>query len=239
MCTVTVVRPLASKQKKLIVTMNRDERRDRLPEIALDLYQEKFLYPVDSEAQGTWCGANQFGLSLCLLNRYDEIAYEPSKSRGLLIPSLLACETLEQLKLEIVDIDLSVYAPFTLFVNNIDHGELLHWDGKTFIVEKPFGQTHTHFSSSSWNAKRVLPWREREFTRWAEQGASNNKQGMPTYNLLQPKGEEAFAPFVSRDNAYTKSITQFIINDESVEGRYWPEEALPKGDFVQQTIQRL
>jgi Transport and Golgi organisation 2 len=53
---------------------NRDERHTRRRAQAPALQRRQgvqFIAPIDGERGGSWIGVNQFGLTFCLLNRYD------------------------------------------------------------------------------------------------------------------------------------------------------------------------
>lgn len=70
MCTVTVHR----SANRLLVTMNRDEARDRAPEVPPAIHHNdvNWLAPSDSARGGTWIGVNDRGVVACLLNGYVE-----------------------------------------------------------------------------------------------------------------------------------------------------------------------
>jgi hypothetical protein len=68
MCTVAFV-PLG--EHGYLLGHNRDERRDRPRGVAPTvqvLSGRTFLAPLDPEGQGTWIGAHQDGLAICVLN---------------------------------------------------------------------------------------------------------------------------------------------------------------------------
>lgn len=247
MCTVTVYRPALATAKhtlsadlpQLVVTMNRDERRDRQAEVPPQRYdhqQSLRLYPLDSDANGTWFGVNQLGICLSLLNRYDSIDYTASKSRGLIIPDLLLLDSVQTIKAALLDMALGQFSPFTLFINTAYDSAVAQWDGRNLAINKPMVGAYMHISSSSWQSDDVLPWRKSLFETWVEQGAEHNAQGMPSYNLMQPEGWAKYAPRVSRENAYTKSITQYAIYAKQVQAKYWSEQVLPNGTSQDATM---
>src|SRR5687768_12141538 len=74
---------------------NRDERHTRKPARPPRVHERsdvRFIAPIDGDHGGSWIGVNQFGLSLCLLNRYqdgEQSATGSNKSRGLLLAGLM------------------------------------------------------------------------------------------------------------------------------------------------------
>src|SRR3982751_1081178 len=70
MCTVSWIRTREGYQ----LLCNRDERHTRRPAQAPTVREDQgvqFIAPIDGDEGGSWIGVNQFGLTLCLLNRYD------------------------------------------------------------------------------------------------------------------------------------------------------------------------
>lgn len=73
MCTITWL----TRDNGYELFFNRDELRSRQRAAPPQLHQDskiRYLAPIDSDAGGTWISANQFGLSLCLLNNYGAAA---------------------------------------------------------------------------------------------------------------------------------------------------------------------
>src|SRR5882724_8716006 len=74
---------------------NRDELHTRKPALPPRVHERsdvRFIAPIDGDLGGSWIGVNEFGLSLCLLNRYqdgEQSATESKKSRGLLLAGLM------------------------------------------------------------------------------------------------------------------------------------------------------
>ena len=44
-----------------------------------DVRGVSFVAPIDGDHGGSWIGVNQFGLTLCLLNRYDDLNADPKQ----------------------------------------------------------------------------------------------------------------------------------------------------------------
>jgi hypothetical protein len=118
MCTVTVVRV----GDLLRVVSNRDEMRSRPPAHAPRIVRagaQHALMPHDPQGGGTWIAVNSSGLVFVLLNLYDEPASgrsASSPSRGLIIPSLVDCESLSEIAKRVDVLGEPGFAPCRLIV---------------------------------------------------------------------------------------------------------------------------
>lgn len=102
------------------VFFNRDEQKGRAlaqpPKYFNDL-GIKYLMPVDPVGGGSWIAMNQAGLSLCLLNYYQQQpAGKDLISRGLLVKSLVSHTSLTKIRYALNKLPLQRYAAFTLLV---------------------------------------------------------------------------------------------------------------------------
>jgi len=200
MCTVTIFK----SGDKTILTMNRDEARDRPKETPPNVHGNMF-FPVDTQAGGTWIGANKKGDFYCLLNRYDSGAPAPKFSRGLIIPKLL--------KESDAKITESDYSPFTLvsFVDGLL--SVKQWDGNianiTHEKDYPF-----FITSTSYEANSVKPYRKKLFETFLPKKADTPEQIL-AFHMAQEQGMEDHAINVSRIHSRTTSITQIIISASS------------------------
>lgn len=109
----------------LRVVCNRDEKRTRaeaLPPIRRTFGDRTGVLPIDPLSRGTWIGMNDAGLVLCLLNatirneRNDATATRTGllRSRGEIIPSLLACESVREAIDQAARLDAHQFPPFRL-----------------------------------------------------------------------------------------------------------------------------
>jgi hypothetical protein len=134
MCTVSWLREPAGYQ----VFFNRDELRTRapgLPPEAGSLRGVRFVAPRDGDHLGTWIGANELGLTLGLLNRYEESpgvdAGGPTVSRGHLVSGLLDAPHRDGVRDRLDAFHLGRFRPFTLVVFAPGApAHLLGWDGR-------------------------------------------------------------------------------------------------------------
>jgi len=113
MCTLTIL-PTADGFR---LGFNRDESRTRPPALPPELRQfgtRQALLPIDPVSGGTWIGVNNSGLVLALMNVYSTQASARTfpKSRGMLIPALLACATLQEARMQALDQPFDEIGPF-------------------------------------------------------------------------------------------------------------------------------
>lgn len=122
------------------VFFNRDEQKSRsiaLPPEINKINQINCLMPIDPDGRGSWIATNEYGLSLCLLNFYQNGWTKSSlKSRGLLVKELSCLCTIDDVIEMLNLLDMSCYAPFSLLLFSSDltltSGQIINfqWDGK-------------------------------------------------------------------------------------------------------------
>ena len=132
MCTVSWLRSADG----YVLFCNRDERLTRQPAQGPELRTSRgvsFVAPVDGDHGGSWIGVNEFGLTLCLLNRYGLSAPDPGRtytSRGLLLTDLLVAEAPQHLEARLGKVSLDSFQPFTLLAVHPNKAALIiEWTG--------------------------------------------------------------------------------------------------------------
>lgn len=115
MCTVTLVRT----GDLLRLACNRDELRHRPyahPPFITRAGTQHVLTPQDPQGGGTWIAANSAGLVFALLNaqRNTPASSAALLTRGLVIPSLFDCESLDEAAARVGAMPLERFAPFRL-----------------------------------------------------------------------------------------------------------------------------
>jgi hypothetical protein len=123
------------------VFFNRDEQKGRALAYSPKYFNDqgiKYLMPVDPVGGGSWIAMNQAGLSVCLLNYYqDKPTGKDLISRGLLVKSLVSYTSLAKIRHVLQTLSLCRYAAFTLLVfpsHLTAHSGAVYavrWDGKT------------------------------------------------------------------------------------------------------------
>jgi hypothetical protein len=138
MCTVSIV-PCGDGFR---LASNRDERRDR--PAATDPTRHRVgdrtaVFPVDPQGGGTWIGVNDCGLAATLLNRARDSRGRrravPARSRGLIIPPLLACASLVEALDLATAIDARQYELFRLVLVQPMAAAVLTSDGRRLALD--------------------------------------------------------------------------------------------------------
>jgi len=233
MCTVTVHRA----EHTLLVTMNRDESRERAPEVPPAPQRGgpgavPWIGPRDGERGGTWIGVNAYGVVACLLN--GNVPFEEclraveagAPSRGAIIPAALAQGGMDALLDWIAGgFDPSPYPAFMLVVASPASACIVKWWGKGSLEETPLPAPWALVSSTHWNIDYVLSRREAAFQAWCESGCPFTG-ALPAYHLLRSDDDSTWAPLMDRGFSSTRSITQVAVQSSppALTMRYGPVE---------------
>lgn len=114
MCTVTMLRAGGV----LRVVCNRDESRLRPqahPPFITRAERSLVLTPQDPQGRGTWIAVSDHGLVFALLNvNHDTPARPGATSRGLIIPRVWDCASLDEVPERIMDLPRDTFAPCRL-----------------------------------------------------------------------------------------------------------------------------
>lgn len=237
MCTVTI----HHGENRLLVTMNRDEMlargREKPPAVYSADDGPDWVAPIDSDAGGTWMGANDQGVVCCLLNAYlpedakGPLVQRSKLSRGLIIPEALKQGGYEQ----ITDwtrsaFDPAPYSAFWLLILSKDAGVRILWHKDHGLEEWPINGSWTMITSALFFMEEVREYREQKFAEWLEDEAPMAGH-LPSFHLIQEPGKEDWAPLVQRDWASTRSITQAVIgpDDRALEMRHWRHPTIHGG----------
>src|SRR6185295_10014910 len=167
MCTVSWLR----RSDGYLLLCNRDERHTRRPAVGPRLAERNgvsLLAPVDGDYGGSWIGVNQFGLTLCLLNRYGDGLTErsqPFTSRGLLLLELLDCARNPHVSERISSRDLNVFPPFTMVALAVEEpAMIIEWTGAECVVHAD-AESSMPLTSSSMKGLDVVGERKKQFQK--------------------------------------------------------------------------
>ena len=229
MCTVTVHQSATATQ----VTMNRDEMRDRGPELPPIVRRDDTLLwvtPVDSVSKGSWMGINTHGVVACLLNLYmpgdrTRTGNGGRASRGSIVPSILKLGSFDATCNWLTHhFDPSNHPSFSVVITTQGKGRAFSWiPGAASFTQDSIDEPWWMTTSSSWRTAEVLAWRQARFEAWREEGEPWIGW-LPRFHLLQPEGREEWAPLMQRETTCTRSITQASMDPsaQKVTLRYWP-----------------
>src|SRR5437762_7271440 len=113
MCTLSFI----PEANCYLVGMSRDEQISRsaaLPPERLPIAGGYAIYPRE-QSGGTWIAANSLGITLTLLNWYSAPAlYPKTRSRGEVIPRLIAAEDSATVHDQLTKLELHGTLPFRL-----------------------------------------------------------------------------------------------------------------------------
>jgi Transport and Golgi organisation 2 len=132
MCTVSVV-PNAGGFR---LVCNRDERYDRPPALTPEtqsIGERTATWPVDPSSGGTWIGVNDAGVAAAVLNRYTGptlLREESQTTRGRIVPSVLAADSLQSALTRAHALDATEFEPFLLVLAQHNRIALLAADGR-------------------------------------------------------------------------------------------------------------
>ena len=224
MCTVSWVHQEDGYQ----LLCNRDEKRSRAkaagPEVRIR-DGVRFIAPVDGQAGGTWIVANEYGISLCLLNgqssRTKRVGSE-FKSRGLLLPELLTAQSQLEALERAWKLDLSTFAPFTLAI--LEPGQrtgVMTWDGAEKLV-LPYAEPYMPLISSSFDPKGVEEKRRSEFQRQLRSAGRLNSAVLFNFHESHGLRPDAYSTCMHRPDAETVSFSWIKVTATNVEFFYSP-----------------
>ncbi|MFT4629296.1 MAG: hypothetical protein ACI9WC_000180 [Arenicella sp.] len=219
MCTMTWV----VKDGGYELFFNRDERvsrsRAELPSIQ-QVDDVQYLSPTDADAGGTWIAANQFGITVCLLNHYEFeqiVTYKQWTSRGEIVRSFATTKNLAVLEQQFLQLDLEDYRAFRMFVIDRDgNNRLCVWDGQRARIEDDVA---TPKSSSSVDAKHVKSLRKQLFSVLNLHDSNDSSQFI-NYHSSHVPSKSMDSVCMHREDANTVSFSHVKVSSESVEFAY-------------------
>ena len=173
MCTVSWVQQPGGYH----LMANRDEKRTRGRAFAPAIREcggVRYVAPIDADFGGTWIAANEFGVSVCLLNGdagTQDSFPAPQRSRGLLLRELAWETTGADCLLSLRQLDLSPYAPFVLLILEPDRPAILaEWNRERLTVDPAAAQMP--LTSSSFDSCGVRRFRLRRIRAPCQHGGT-------------------------------------------------------------------
>lgn len=251
MCTVTLF-PRNPNQRGgplLRVACNRDESRTRptaRPPELRTFGERRALLPIDPASDGTWLAVNDAGLVLAVLNSNPVPASEthsPSvrsarglRSRGVIIPGLLGCASIEAAALEATRLNLDQFPLFRLLIADARWVVELHSiEGSMLAVNRwPLSQPRMFTSSGLGDARVEGPRRQLFEQMLGDLGESAAMQDA-FHRHRWPETPE-ISVWMCRDEALTVSHTLVELREDSVAVAYSPVSEAGIGAAVVTTM---
>ncbi len=201
---------------------NRDELRTRKRALAPGPLTSpsgiEMLAPTDVDAGGTWIATNTTGLTVALLNRYQDSAdpttADSRRSRGLLVKDLADAANARQINERLRSDRVEIYAPFTLLVvTPEDRGTVIFWNGRQLSDPCPA----TAPLASSGHDPIGVPARRRKL--WAELPEIHRDACLSFHRSHAPR-QGATSPCMHRPEARSVSLTHVVVDDRRISMAY-------------------
>lgn len=224
MCTVTWLQEDGGYQ----VFCNRDENSSRAPALEPRVVRHegvRFVAPLDGDFGGTWIGANEFGVTVCLLNGPAITSgrnLEPRKSRGILVTGLLNAAGVAEVRQRIARLDLSPFAPFTLAA--FEPGQpasITAWDGEEAMILTN-GEPCLPLTSSSVDPGGVQSARREDLCRRIRDAGTRDARMFEAFHKSHGSGPSAYSTCMHRPGAETVSFSRLRVTKEGVRLFYMP-----------------
>ncbi len=234
MCTVSWLH----QGEGYAVLFNRDELRTRghaRPPRIEQRGATTLVLPRDSDAGGTWIGANSHGLTLALLNEYEPAPRPPLESRGMLVDALLDSRGIPEVEERLRQLDLVRYAPFRLLsFDAAGERASARWRAET-LEQRALTPADLPATSSSRDPRGAERHRRALFASQAE-GAG--LAGLERFHESHQPERGALSPCMHRDDAATVSFTRVVVAPESVELAYRAGPPCEGAELVALRIER-
>lgn len=204
---------------------NRDEQRTRKrgqpPRVMSIGGGRRAIMPIDPESDGTWIGVNDMGLAAVLLNANVETldrrpawrvrdgvaADEPRRSRGGIVPAILACDDLPHVEAWLDQFNPQLYPPFRLMACH--GGQLLQaWsDGTCLATSNRAWDSPIMLTSSGLGDAVVEPPRRGLFRQMFDCPPARWPEAQDAFHRHRFAGQPHLSVNMSRADARTVSLT--------------------------------
>lgn len=222
MCTLTIQRDAAMVR----VTMNRDERYERIETGLRQDDHTQMLFPEDGLSGGSWIGVNAEGVIVCLMNRYDSLPNVSLSSRGRIVIDALSLGGIKQVLSWLqCHFKPGAYNPFSLFVVSEHLTSRMDWTGEVWNEEYLPLKPWTMVTSSAEDWVAVADYREQQFSQWLSEGAEFVR-GVAGFHFQSDPMRMNQSVLMQRAQSHTKSITQIALAGEQVYVTYLPRSAV-------------
>ena len=240
MCTVSWFH----REDGYLLLFNRDELLSRKPASAPRIEKRNgvaFLTPLDGDHGGSWISVNQFGLTLCLLNRFDDSADPISRdyrSRGFLIRELIDCAELAVVGQRLDRMSLDHFRPFTLVSLLVGHpATVIEWTGLETRVESN-AEKLMPIASSSVREGNVVLQRRQQFRQMAFDRGGVDADLLLEYHRTHLPERGPASVCMHRSDARTVSMSIVTVTNKIIEFAYHPNSPCQPAKTAQLQIER-
>ncbi len=220
MCTVSVV-PTDGGCR---VVCNRDERRTRpiaRPPRQWPTGMSRATFPQDPASGGTWIGVNDNGLVVALLNRTSTsgVVHQAARSRGTIVPELLACASIDQALTAAEVLDSRAFEPFRLVVVQRATVAVINCDSACASIEVFPLVSPLMFTSSSLGDAIVEAPRHALFEQLVL-SSDDWLRGQFRFHRHQWLGRQGISILMARQDAATVSRTTIDVTSRRIDVGY-------------------
>jgi Transport and Golgi organisation 2 len=216
MCTLTVI----TRANGYLLAMNRDEKIARGAGTSPQAHESDgsiAVYPGDG-AGGTWIAANEYGITLALLNWNDVVPTAgKARSRGQLIPSLIGSRSTSELQTGFNVLNLNGILPFGLvgvFPSEMTMGE---WRWNSVQLEfRLHAWDSRHWFSSSLSDRQAEALRGSACHDTQREPDAGSAPWLRRLHRSHVGGPGPFSLCVHRDDVQTLSYTEVTCTPETV-----------------------
>ncbi len=218
MCTLTVI----TRNDIYLMAMNRDEKIARGPGLPPEIHaleDATAMYPTDGEG-GTWFAANEYGITLALLNWNDVDAYSidaKTRSRGRVIPALIDSRSLSDLHKVFGVSNFVGMMPFRLVGVFPAEQEIWEWGWDSAQLECQVHEWELrHWFSSSLSDERAESLRGAACRRARNESDAGSVRWLRRLQASHVGGPGPFSLCVHREDVRTLSYTEVMVQSGSV-----------------------
>ena len=203
---------------------NRDERIARTPALS-PAWQttgvRSMLAPIDTEGGGTWIGVNDAGIVAVLLNRSISLQRPGMRTRGDIVPRLLAADTLQRLVEGARGIDPFAFNPFRAVALHGRGLVIAASDGARLTIDTWMLDAARMFTSSSLGDDEAERRRAPLFATLVER-ARDPLRGQRAFHDHRWRACPAFSVRMARGDARTVSRSVIDLRSDRVTFTYEP-----------------
>jgi hypothetical protein len=183
----------------------------------------RFLAPIDVDFGGTWIAANEFGVSVCLLNgeaKSHRAADSHHRSRGQIVLDLASAKSLQEVQARFWQYDVSAYESFTLAVLERGRREVvMEWDGtKKRLL--PIGESYLPLVASSFDPVAVRNERRGQLAQMVQRSGALDPAVLLMFHQSHLPERGPDSPCMHRADAETVSFSWVTVTDSEVSFYY-------------------
>ena len=218
MCTVTWVR----EEQGYHLLCNRDERFTRTRALPPQVHERdgiRYLAPVDGDFGGTWIAVNEYGVTLCLLNGHGPAG---RRSRGWLLPELIAASSTSIAAARVAALDLRAFAPFTLALLEPDgYARVAEWSGQSLRLEED-ADHRVPLTSSSYDRTGVHRARRLDYDARLRHNPRIDAAMLYRFHTSHGAARGPYSTCMHRDDAATVSFSWISVAAGEIRFLYSP-----------------